>query len=1034
MRFYVILLAIFFCFLASPIVYGQSSKIEGTVTDYLTKETLPGVSISLKGTTNGTITNLDGYYSLDVESFPVTLQFQFIGYKTVEIEFSSAENSADVMLKEDVQQLNEVVVTAQQIEREKRTLGYAVTTLDKDEINKTGETNFVNSLSGKVAGVQVSSSGGGLGSSSRIVIRGTSSLSGNNQPLFVVDGVPIGNSNISSGDGISGAFDAGNGAGEINPADIESVTVLKGASAAALYGSRAANGAIIITTKRGKVGSKLSINYSTTFRTEEPLIMPDFQNDYSQGLNGKYDNRFLNGWGAFIEGQEVEDFNGNIEKLTAYPSNIDDFYQRGNLFINSIDLSSASETADLRLGITTHNQTGITPESKLGRYTISFNAGQKISKLVSARFSVNYVNSKNDGIVTQGGNSPNVLTSLLYGIPRNISHEKMKLNEDGSQNPLNKFTNSPYWIIEKNKNNTKVDRYFGFVQMDLKPNEWLGFTGRLGLDHRNEKRFRNSSKGTIGINEGSFEDDRIDQKELTASIMANVNRKLNEDLVFTAILGTEYNSRVFERILNTSEELSIDGIYAPDNALSNTPNKSYSERVTMGAYGDLSLTYRNYLTLNLTGRNDWSSTLPVDNRSYFYPSANMSFIFTDAFSWSNAYLSYGKVRVGAAKVGNDTAPYQLDFRFFPVTEIYGQYGLDNTYPWNGQSGYRASNTIPPQTLKPESQITYEIGTELQFFDGRFGLDLTYYHIRTKDQILSLTAPPETGYSRIMKNVGETENKGVELMLNTAPLVTSSFSWNVLLNFSKNNFKVVELAEGVDKLTIASGFGGLTVEATPGESLGIFGGTFKRDPDTGRPLVDENGIRLEGENERLGSINPDFTFGMTNSFQWKGINLSFLIDWAQGGLMYSSTVSDLRTSGLAYETGVDRDMLIIDSEALVDLGDGNTRENDIAISPEDFWTNYSKSTITEASLFDKTFVKLREIKISYSLPEKLLQRMPIRMLTVGLEARNLAILYKAIPHIDPETSLFQSSSDASGAIEMGGLPSTRSYGFNLKVGF
>ncbi|MEH0157620.1 SusC/RagA family TonB-linked outer membrane protein [Limibacter armeniacum] len=1024
-------------------VHAQDRRITGTVTDI--NGPLPGVTVLMKGTQEGVVTGIDGKYTIPVSPTITHLVYSFIGYETIEREIGN-QTVIDVQMAEDTQELDEVIVTANAIEREKRTLGYAVTSVKGEEFVKARSTNFVNSLSGKVPGVQVSQASGNLGGSSRIVIRGTSSLSGNNQPLFVVDGVPIGNSTLTTGSNIQGAFDAGNGAGEVNPADIESVTILKGASAAALYGSRAANGAVIITTKRGskKAGPVVSFNSSSRF--EQPLRLPDFQNEYAQGSEGKYDVNALNGWGPKIEGQIRPYYNYDLdinnvptsdwptEALTAYPDNVKDFYETGTLFINTVDVSNASEKGDFRIGFTSMNQTGIVPGADLNRYTLSVNVGQKVSKVLTTRVGLNYVKSDTRGSVAQGGNSPNVLTSIMNGIPRTVPLERLRLNADGTQNPISQFQNSPYWVAEKNGNDVSVDRIFGFLMADIQATDWLSFTARGGLDYRDDERFRKTATGTLGARDGSFMTDISNRQEVNFSLMAKVNKDVGTDFKVSAVLGQDFNIRKFTRDLNEAQGLLIPDVYTPGNAASNTPNRDISEKRLAGVYGDLSVTYKKFLTLNLTGRNDWSSTLPKENRSYFYPSANLSLIFTEALQIGNDILSYGKFRAGAAQVGSDTSPYQLQYYYRPRTSYFGQYGQSNNYPFLGQSTFAGSSVAPAQDLKPERQTSWEVGTELQFFDGRLGLDLTYYDIRTSDQIIAVPIPESTGLVAELMNAGEVRNNGFEILLSAKPLQVGEFSWDTQVNFSNNQFQVVSLEAGLERLQIASAFNGVSVQAEVGQPLQLYGVGFKKDPETGAILVDpETGRRLIGENQSFGSTSPDFLLGWQNSFQWKGISASFLIDWSQGGVMYSSTVASLRSSGVVEETIVNRGGLFVDQDAMIER-EGTLYPNDIAITPQQFWSTYSSSDIAEGSVFDKTYIKFREVRVSYSLPQTLLVKTFIKKASIGIEGRNLAILYSTIPHIDPETSLFQASSDASGAVEMGSLPSTRSIGFNLQVTF
>ncbi|MBB6462041.1 SusC/RagA family TonB-linked outer membrane protein [Flammeovirga kamogawensis] len=1022
---------------------AQEKVISGTVTDGV--KPLPGVTVVVKGTRRGAVSDIDGKYKIQLQSEDNTIVFNFIGMQSKEVTVGN-QSVIDVAMEENTEELDEVIVTANAIEREKRTLGYSVTSVKGEEVDRVKSTNFLNSLSGKVPGVQVSQASSNPGGSTRIVIRGTNSLSGGNQPLIVVDGIPVSNTNISTGSGISGAFDAGNGAGEINPADIASVTVLKGASAAALYGSRAANGAIIITTKKGNVKEGPTVSLSSSFRAESPNRLPSFQNRYAQGYYGKYDKRAENGWGPEINGQVVPAYSyaadtadlpesqWPLQTLKAYPTNVEDFYQTGTLFINSVDVSSATEKGDYRLGFTSMNQKGIVPGAGLDRYTFAVNAGQQLNKVIKSRVGMNYIKSETRGSVSQGGNSPNVLTSIINGIPRTTPLERLYL-VDGEQDPIGRFSNSPYWVAEKNGNNVNVNRFFGFGMLEAKATDWLTFRARAGLDYRVDKRFSKSAKGTLGAINGSFVNDDMERTELTTSLMATIQKEFGDKFKLTAIVGHEYNSRVFKRSTLSASELSVTDLYTPANAKNTTSTTDFVEQRLLGAYGDISLTYNNYLTLNVTMRNDWSSTLPKDNRSYFYPSGSLSFVFSEALNLHNDVFSYGKLRLSAAQVGNDTNPYQLDYYYYPRSTYFGQYSTSNNYPFNGQTAYTATDVIPPEGLVPERQNSWEVGTELSFFNGRIGIDLTYYQIETKNQILAVPTPESTGYRSKRVNAGAVQNEGIELLLSFVPIQSDAFEWNSQINFTKNRNKVTELTEGLEKLQIASGFNGVSVQAVPGKSLELQGVGFKR-ADSGEILVDpKTGLRMQGDEQTFGEIQPDFLLGFQNSFTYKGVTLNFLIDWNQGGKMISRTVGDLRYDGFAEETALNREQAFVDKNAYVENGDGTLRQNDIAVTHQDYWQSYSTSGIAEGAVFNKTYVKLREISLAYTLPPSIIKKTNfLKSVSIGFEARNLWLIYSEIPHIDPETSLFQAASDASGAVEMGSLPSTRSFGGNLKIIF
>ena len=1024
----------------------QAQAITGTISD---GEGIPliGASILVDGTTTGTVTDIDGAFSLDVPEGTTTMTISYTGFETMSVPIEVGKRVYEITMLEGATSLDEVVVTAAGIERQKRDLGYSVATIQGDEVGTVRETNVVNSLQGKVSGVQISQQSGNLGGSTKILIRGVNSLSGNNNPLWVVDGVPIFDNNVTTGSQITGGFDTGNRAQDINPDDIESISVLKGANAAALYGSRAANGAIIVTTKKGGNANRAQVTFNSTFRADTPLRLPDFQNEYAQGFNGRYNLQNLNGWGPRIDGQDVQNVAGETVPLRAYPNNVKDFYETGSTMINNLAIGGGSDKSNYRFSATALNQEGIFPGAELDRITLGLNAGQKFDQKISSSFGINLVRSTSAGRVAQGGNDPNVLSPIINSFPRNLDLGLIRDYIDVSSgvgeqlNSLSETTNNPYWIALENQFNTETDRVFGNFALTYEPLFWLQFTGRLGVDFIADNRFRSNRIGTLGRVNGDFTDDRIEQRQLDYTFLATAANNLTDDIFIKAIAGFNYNTRVFERLTNNAVNLTVDQLFSTGNAEVNNVFNDFSERKLYGVFGDVTLSFRDYLSLNVTGRNDFTSTLPLDNNSYFYPSVGLSFIFTDAFKINDGILSYGKLRSSYAEVGGDTDPYQIDFNYFPQTTAFGQFGTATSFPFDGRLAFSGPGTIPPQGLRPESVNSFEVGTELQFFSGRFGVDFTYYNVTTSDQILAVPIPESTGFSFQRLNVGQTSNKGVEVTLNFTPIKTADFTYNSLVTFTRNRFVVDELSPGTDRQVINSGFNSLQIVAEPGQSFGLYANTFERvAADSNLALADQRvlvdpttGLRSAGENQRIGDVFPNFIAGWTNNLTWKGLNFRFTFDYRDGGLLFSNTVADLRASGLAAETAIGRDGSFIDRGAFIQEDDGTVRPNDIPVTAQAFWSNYSSGGITEFSIFDASFIKLREIALNYSLPGSLLEKLPISTLTLGLEARNLAILYSNIPHIDPESNLFGSASDGAG-IEFNSPPTTRTFGVNLRLGF
>lgn len=1044
---------IMFCF--SPTLSAQDRTITGNVTSTEDGGPLPGVNVIIKGSTSGTVTDIDGNYRLRVPEGGNTIVFSFIGFTAREVELN-AQSVLDIQLSPDVTQLGEVVVTAAAIEREKRSLGYAVSTVQGDQVTEARDGNVLNSLAGKVPGVDISSSSGTAGGSARILIRGASTMitdggsqgpNATNEPLFVVDGIPISNSsfNGSRNDIIAGGADVGNRAGDINPDDIANITVLKGAAASALYGQRAKNGAIIITTKRGKPGQEAFLTVNSSVRFDEVFKLPDYQNEYAQGDFGQFDsNNFTGGWGpniSEVQGQVFPQFpyDGVDRPLQAYPDNVKDFFQTGHTFINSVALAGGGEESDFRVSYTNLQQKGITPGNTLDRNTMSVNAGSRFSDKFSARISFSYVRTEGLGRPRQGSNNPNIITELVQdGFPRTLDVRLLEENvvdENGIPIGLDgaQTVNNVYWVVQNNPNNNLVDRLFGNAEVGYDPTDWLNITGRVGTDVFTELRRDIVRKGTINQVNGQFTDQELYNREFNTDILATVTKDINPEIEFTGIVGFNVNQRSLRRTKITASDLSVDELYNYANAASTAPVNHQELRRIYGIYGDFTFNYRNFLFLNITGRNDWSSTLPEDNNSFFYPSVSASLVFTEAFNIASNFLSFGKFRANWANVGGDTGPYELDFQFFPQADVFTQFVSNNTFPHGGQLAFAATDVIPPgDALEPQNQISFEIGTELQFFDGRIGLDATYYNTLTEDQIISVSIPQSTGFESRRINAGEVRNEGFEVLLTGTPLQTNSgFSWDIGLNFTSNQQTVEKLAPGLDELALTSGFSGLSIRAAPGEAFGLYGAGWLRDSVSGKPVINPNtGLREVGPRTRFGDIFPDWSLGVQNTFSFKGFHLSALIDIREGGVMYSGTVSDLREDGRTIETTLNRGRIFIDDGVLAN-SDGTYRPNDVPVeSMQQFWTHYANSSNTEGQIFDASYIKLREVRLSYNLPNSLVDRTPFRSINFGLEGRNLMLIQSEVPHIDPELNFFGTVLTGSG-VEWKSAPSARSYGFNVR---
>lgn len=1040
-------------FLMAGITYAQEKSISGTITDDQGMP-MPGVNVFIKNTQTGVQSDFDGNYTITANKGAV-LVFKFMGFETQELAVGD-QNKINVKLKPGSTALEEVVVTALGIERSARSIGYAVSSIKSEDLNEVRETNVLNALQAKTSGVVIQNQSGNVGGSTRILIRGISSLQGNQQPLFVVDGVPISNQNVATGSRITGGFDFGNRAQDINPDDIESISVLKGASAAALYGSRASGGVIVITTKKGKQGQKANISFNTSLRFDNPLVLPDFQNEFISGDLGVYDfsvsngNQTNPGWGPSINdpslvGQTFTNLRGEQVPFRIFKDGVRDFYETGSTIINSLTVSGASANGDdYRLSLSYNDQEGIIPNQSLNRTNLGLNAGKKLSDKLKSRFSVNYARTNTTGTAAAGANDPNVLTNIINGLSRitdfslfgpEVDDQGNQINDPGGQ------TNNPLFIARQNATETTVQRFFGNASIQYQPFEDFDVLGRAGYDTYTDQRLIHNSIGTIGALQGSYTQDFINNRELTLDLIATYKKDFSQDFNLTLRGGTQWNERVFERVGNTGQNLTVPELFAPGNAEVNSPFNDFAKRRIVGAFGDLTLTYKNWLTLNATGRNDWSSTLPQTNNSFFYPSVALSWVFTDALNIESNVLSYGKLRGSWANVGVDTGAYLLDFTFNPDNGFFQQFGQGGTFPFGGALAFNSNGTLADPNLKPENQENFEIGAEFGLFNDRVLIDATYYENFTKDQILNVPTPQTSGFAGFLTNVGQISNKGVELQVNAKVIQAKDFSWDVDYNYTTNQFRVDDLGDlPGGALNLATGFNGIAVRAVEGEDLQLFGPRWLRATDADgneiedQILVDENGIRQVGQAEKLGSIFPDFTMGLTSTFKYKGWRLSTTFDYRKGGKIFSNTVGQLRRTGLAAETAVNGREVFVDAEAFMIDDQGNVVPNTTPVeSVQQYWQGYATGSVVEGNVFDATFIKWRELSLSYTFPSHLLKTTPFKSLQIALEGRNLALFNTEVPHVDPESGLGGSASNLQG-IERGGVPSTRSFGFNIQANF
>jgi TonB-linked SusC/RagA family outer membrane protein len=1021
--------------------------IAGRVTSTDGARPLQGVTVVLRGTRYGAITGASGTYRLQIPSTPPegTLTFRLIGFKPQDVAIQS-RTTIDIALEQSPTALTDVVVTANAIVRETKELGYATATVQTEQLAVARSTNVLNALAGKVSGVRVTQQSGTIGGSSKVVIRGVNSIASASEPLFVVDGVPISNSSFAGTETeiVTGGVDVGNRAQDLNPDDIESMSILKGAAASALYGSRARNGVIVVTTKRGRGGRKPTITYNASLRTDQVFRTFDLQNDWAQGNLGVYNKDLANGWGPRIEGQQVQNLLNETVTLRADPNNVRDFFRTGATNVQSLAVAGGSDVSDYRLSGTWLGQSGIVPNSDLARYTIALNAGQRFNSRFSARVAANYVRTTSSGRASQGQNTPSIPIQLLSSLPRTLSNDFLRANRVTSTGIAGSIdgtgtSNNPYWVTDNNGLDNSIDRLYGNANLSFDATSWFNVSFRVGTDLAAEGRRFITRKGTRGRLDGEFDTQDLSERELNTDLIGTVQRQLTGSLAMKAIVGHNFNKRTFRRQRVFSQGLNIDGLYTQANALVNAATNFRSERQLFGGYGDIGFAWREFLFVNVTGRNDWSSTLPTNNNSYFYPSVSTGFVVSDAFRDAGVFksgrLSFLKLRANWANVGSDEDPYQLAFTYTPLTQQTDIYTFNQQFPFNGASAFAATNVIPPTDLRPQRQNSAEFGTEARFLNDRLSVDATYYQTRNYDQIVSIAIPQTSGFSARRLNVGQISNKGVELQVSAAPIAQANdgLRWDIGVNYNRNRNVVDKLAPGLSEFVVTSGDGfGIFVAARPGTTFNIQGVGFARDSVSGKYLINPaNGLRIQGARKLFGNIFPDWTGGVTNTLSYKRVALSFLVDVRRGGVFLSQTASQLRSSGLAKETA-NRERFVQDG--VIRNTDGTTRPNDVQVaSVQQYWGNLDNSISPENNIFDASFAKLREASLAFPMPVRWATRLGASAATLSLEGRNLWLISSKVPHVDPEANVLGTGLIGEG-IERNVLPSTRTFGMNIRLVF
>ncbi|WP_455644157.1 SusC/RagA family TonB-linked outer membrane protein [Parabacteroides sp.] len=1019
----------------------QNAKVTGVVEDALGP--VAGASVVIKGTTNGTMTDMDGNFTLDGVKKGDIIQISFLGYATQDIPYTG-QASVSVHLEEDTQKLDEVVVTALGMKRDKKALGYAMQELKGDDLLSSREPNLANSLSGKVSGLQIVRSSNGVGGSSKIVLRGNSSLSGSNQPLIVVDGTPMDNFTGGVDDvwGNSG-MDMGNGLSDINPEDIESMTVLKGASAAALYGSRAGNGVILITTKSGRKNEGLGITVNAGITTESIFLKPDMQNSFGQGSVGVYDNQSRLSWGPKAEGQTVTDWLGNQVPLRTY-DNIDAFFRTGTSFNEGVSFQQNINGTSVFTSINRSDDAGITPESRLNKTNITLRATTFLDKAekwkVDAK--VNYINMNAHNRPIQGVNPSNAFNTI-YNLPRslNVAQFKQSVDEEGnmiwwdaSKNPQE----NPYWVTKYRQNNDTRNRLLGNVSLKYSPTNWFDIELRGGTDYytttKNEKVYAGGNTSPRGLyNEGSETFYENNYSFLATARKDNLLDRLGGFVTFGGNLMMQQRTK-----MNASAgELLVPNLFSLNNGVNKpTVTSELIRRKMNSLYGSLQLNWDGYLFLDVTARNDWSSTMSKANRSYFYPSVSLSGVISDMLPKIGGsmpeWFTFAKVRASYAEVGNDLDPYQL----------YNNYTVGKDE--NGNTTATPGQTLFDPSVRSELIKSWEAGFDVRFLQNRLGLDFAWYKTNATRQLLNLPLDPFAGYSSRKVNAGNIQNEGLEISLNGAIFQShdpQGFNWNATAQFSLNRNKIIDLYPGVTLYDIKT-LDAIQIVAAQGSYYGdIYGQTFLRvtdkdSPHYGKVIVGEDGLPLiSTEKSKVGNQSPDWMLGLTNNFSYKGFNLSFLIDFRIGGDIYSATASNLFVRGNAAGTVVNGERQDFVVPNTVVQKNGGYVDNNVPVTHQNYWERIGSTGnygLPEVFTYDATNIRLRNITLGYTFNKNMLKKTPFQRLNLSATCNNVWMIHYNLPGIDPE-SVSATNTNATG-FENGAAPTSRSFTFNVTVGF
>lgn len=1023
-------------------VHAQSNSITGSVTDATDGSTLPGVSIVIKGTLQGTTTDSNGNYTI-VAASDQTLVFSYIGYTTEEVQVGN-RSVIDLNLQTDIQQLAEVVVTAFGLKQETKKLGYSVQDVDSETLAKVSDPNLGSALQGKLAGVNINSNAGGIGSSVSINVRGVSSLGLNNQPLLVLDGVII-SSNQGAQAGFDTGIDYGNTLSNLNPNDVESVSLLKGGNATALYGFRGINGVLVITTKKGTSDAP-TVEFNSATTISSVLIAPELQNEYGQGRfdtgtnQSVYDITQGNSFGPRLDGSQQARFDGvGTTPYSASGDDFKDFFRKGTSFLNSIAISQGKDKYNYRLSYSRSDDESIVPGSKLIRQNFSVKLGAKLTDWLKVTGKVDYIDqyAKNRSELT-GGQS-NIVRALSLR-PRNISNSLLsdnRLNGDGTPNNWEgSFIMNPYYTVNTLLNEDQTDRYLTLLEFEADITKGLKAIARLSQDHISTSQQTYNPLGAFNIaGNGRFIDANSTSKFNNYDLIFTYNKELSDQFSLGANVGFSHTSSDFENIRSTGETFLIPNFFSLKNFDSQNSTPSASKSLSNSVFASVNIGFNEYLFAEFTGRNDWSSTLPIENASFFYPSVGLSFVVSDAIEGikGNNTLSYLKLRGSYAQTGNATVPFSL-LNTYNISS--NQFNAQRFFFFgNNEEGAGVGPNLKNPNLVPEISNTSEFGLDARFLNNRISLSATYYSVETENQILSLSLPPTSGAASQVINAGLITNKGIEITLSADIIDQGDFKWSSSVNYSKNENIVKELALGVEKNNLVRQFNGVVQIASEVNSgaRSLFGSKFTRN-DTGEIVYGTDGLPIvDTEIGKIGDAAPDAFWNWNNTFSYKRFTLGFLLDARVGGDIFSFSEIQRHTQGTSINTLEGREFFTggqgipVPANAAVD-GTLDPTAASRGVNPEAYWSRLGQ--IGENWVFDGSYVKLREVSIGYSFPVSTIQKLRLSNLSISYIGRNLAILHKNTDNFDPETGFNTSYS----GVEYYGIPSARSHGFKLSATF